>query len=180
MARLLARALRSILKGRLGFKTGLFNANAPLLSDLNLLFQIAIFIFLVVGLLVVKLRPGFMKHGVLMGIALVFNTVSIGVVMVPSFLSFRALFSMLFTRTALIVIGHTVIGGLAEILGIWLVGTWIFAHQEIKTCVKKKNTMRITILLWLVELFLGMYVYTMLYLPNIDKHPRVHWRVVTS
>jgi len=153
------------LKEGWGLKTGLFNANAPLLSDLNLLFQIAIFIFLVMGLLVVKLRRGFRKHGALMGIALIFNTISIAVVMMPSFLSFKVLFSMPFTRIALIVIGHTIIGGLAEILGIWLVGTWIFRHHEIKTCAQKRNTMRVTILLWLVELLLGIYVYTMLYLP---------------
>ncbi len=100
-----------------------------------------------------------------MGIAVVFNTISIGVVMMPSFLGFRGLFSMPFTHFALIVIGHTIIGSLAEILGIWLVGTWIFARREIKACIKKRNIMRVTIILWLVELFLGIYVYIMLYLP---------------
>ncbi len=144
---------------------GLFNTNAPLLSDLNLLFQIAIFVFLVVGFLVVKLRRGFMKHGALMGIALVLNTVSIGVVMMPSLLSFRGLFSMPFTRPAWLVIVHAITGSLVEILGVWLVGRWTVRRHEIKACAKKRNIMRATIFLWLVELFLGIYVYIMLYLP---------------
>ncbi len=100
-----------------------------------------------------------------MGIALVLNTVSIGVVMMPSLLSFRGLFSMPFTRPAWLVIVHAITGSLVEILGVWLVGTWTFRRHEIKACAKKRNIMRATILLWLVELFLGIYVYIMLYLP---------------
>ena len=100
-----------------------------------------------------------------MGIAVVFNTVSIVVVMMPSLLSFRGLFSMPFTRPALVVIVHTITGSLVEILGIRLVGTWAFRHHKIKSCAKRRNIMRATILLWLVELFLGIYVYIMLYLP---------------
>jgi hypothetical protein len=46
---------------------GIFNTNAPFLADLNLLFQIAIFIFLVGGVSTAKLGRKFAKHGVLMG-----------------------------------------------------------------------------------------------------------------
>lgn len=144
---------------------GLFNANAPLLSDLNLLFQIAIFVFLVAGLLVVKLRRSFMKHGAIMAVAVALNTVSIVLVMVPSLLSLRGLFETPLTSTALVIIAHAIIGSLTEALGIWIAGTWALHHREIKTCTKKKNIMRATVFLWLVELALGIYVYTMLYLP---------------
>jgi uncharacterized membrane protein YozB (DUF420 family) len=148
-----------------GSKTGLFNANAPLLSDLNLLFQVAIFAFLVVGLLIVKLRRGPMKHGALMGIAVALNTVSIVVVMVPSLLGFSDLSSMPLTHPALAVIAHAITGSLVEILGIWLVGTWAFHHHETRACVKRRNVMRATIFLWLIELLLGIYVYIILYMP---------------
>ena len=144
---------------------GLFNANAPLLSDLNLLFQIAIFAFLAVGLLIVKLRRGPMKHGALMGLAVAFNTISIVVVMTPSLLGFSDLSSMPFTHRALTVIAHTITGGLAEILGIWLVGTWAFNHHKTEVCAKRRNVMRATIFLWLLELLLGIYVYIILYMP---------------
>ncbi len=146
-------------------KTGLFNANAPLLSDLNLLFQIAILIFLIAGLLIVKLRRRFMKHGALMGLATALNTISIVVVMMPSLLSFRDLSSMPFTGPALVVVVHTILGSLVEILGIWLVGAWAFRRQEIKACAKRRNIMRATIFLWVLALFLGIYVYIMLYVP---------------
>jgi len=144
---------------------GVFNPNAPFSADLNLLFQIAIFIFLIGGVWIVKLRRGFAKHGVVMGLALLLNTVSIAVVMIPSSLSFRGLFSAPFTRPALAIVSHIVIGSLTEILGIWLVAIWAFRRHEIKACARRKNVMRGTILLWLAELFLGVYVYIMLYLP---------------
>lgn len=142
---------------------GLFNANAPLTSDLNLLLQIFIFILLVGGVIIAKFRRGFTRHGTVMGIAVVLNTISIVVVMIPSVLSFRGLFSAPFSDAALIVVSHAVIGTLVEILGIWLVVVWVI--NEIKACAKKKNTMRATVLLWLIELFMGIYVYIMLYLP---------------
>lgn len=100
-----------------------------------------------------------------MGIAVALNMVSMAVVMIPSLLGFRGLFLMPLTRPALVVAIHAVMGILVEILGIWLVGTWIFRHHEIKACAKKRRPMRVTVLLWLVELFLGIYVYVMLYLP---------------
>lgn len=62
----------------------LFNANAPLTADLNLLFKIAIFVFLVGGVSIAKLRCDITKHGVMMGIAVILNTVSIAFVMIPS------------------------------------------------------------------------------------------------
>jgi uncharacterized membrane protein YozB (DUF420 family) len=161
----LLRILELILKGRLGSKTGLFNANAPLLSDLNLLFQIAIFVFLVVGLLVVKLRHRFIKHSALMGVAVAFNTVSIAVVMTPSLLGFGDLASTPFTHPAWVVIIHAITGSLVEILGIWLVGTWAFNRHNTETCAKRRNIMRATIFLWLLELLLGAYVYIILYMP---------------
>ena len=144
---------------------GLFNANAPFNSDLNLLFQIAIFVFLVGGVSIAKLRRGFTRHGVVMGIAVILNTVSIAIVMIPSSLSFRGLFSAPLARPALLVVLHIIVGSLTEILGIWIVAIWAFRRHEIKACAKRKNAMRGTILLWLLELFLGAYVYAMLYLP---------------
>jgi len=144
---------------------GVFNPNASFIADLNLLFQIAIFIFLIGGVSIVKLRRGFAKHGVVMGLALLLNTISIAVVMIPSSLSFRGLFSAPFTRPTLAIVSHIVMGSLTEILGIWLVAVWAFRRHEIKACARRKNVMRGTILLWMVELFLGVYVYIMLYLP---------------
>jgi len=144
---------------------GLFNPNAPLTADLNLLFQIAIFVFLAAGVSIAKSRRRFIQHETTMAIALVLNTISIAVVMIPSLQGFRGVLSMPFTRPTFIVIVHATAGTLVEILGVWLVGTWAFQRNDIKACAKKRNIMRATIFLWLVELLLGIYVYIMLYLP---------------
>ncbi|MDH5461553.1 MAG: hypothetical protein OEZ29_03485 [Candidatus Bathyarchaeota archaeon] len=144
---------------------GLFNPNAPLTADLNLLFQIAIFIFLVVGVSIAKFRRKFIQHGTTMAIALVLNTISIAVVMIPSLQGFRGVLSMPFTRPAFIIVVHAAAGTLVELLGVWLVGTWAFQYPDIKACAKKRSIMLATIFLWLVELLLGIYVYIMLYLP---------------
>ena len=144
---------------------GLFNPNAPFTADLNLLFQIAIFIFLVAGVSVAKFRRKFIQHGTTMAIALVLNTISIAVVMIPSLQGFRGVLSMPFTRPAFIIIVHVAAGTLVEILGVWLVGTWAFQYRDIKACAKKRSIMLATIFLWLVELLLGIYVYIMLYVP---------------
>jgi uncharacterized membrane protein YozB (DUF420 family) len=144
---------------------GIFNTNAPFLADLNLLFQIAIFIFLVGGVSTAKLGRKFAKHGVLMGITIFLNTISIALVMIPSSLTLRGLMSAPFTRPALAIFTHMIVGTLAEMLGIWLVAVWAFHRHEIKSCVKRRKVMRVTILLWSVMFFLGVYVYTILYLP---------------
>jgi len=144
---------------------GLFNPNASFTADLNLLFQIAIFIFLVAGVSIAKFRRKFIQHGTTMAIALVLNTISIAVVMIPSLQGFRGLLSMPFTRPAFIIVVHAAAGVLVEIFGVWLVGTWAFQRNDIKACARKRSIMRATVFLWLVELLLGIYVYIMLYVP---------------
>ncbi|UCB60827.1 MAG: hypothetical protein JSW72_01830 [Candidatus Bathyarchaeota archaeon] len=142
---------------------GLFNANAPLASDLNLLLQVFIFILLVGGVVIAKFRRGFNRHGTVMGIAVFLNTISMAIVMIPSLLGFRGLFSAPFSDAALIVFSHSIMGTVVEILGIWLVGVWLI--NKIRACAKRKNVMRITVILWLIELLVGIYIYIMLYLP---------------
>jgi uncharacterized membrane protein YozB (DUF420 family) len=143
-------------------KMGLFNSNAPFLADLNLLLQAVIFVLLIVSL-VLKLKHNYMKHGTTMGIAVALNTVSVLVVMVPSLLSKKGIFENLSTRFALMTVSHAILGSLVEILGIFLLIAWIFNRHDMKFCFKNKRIMRAAIFFWLVELILGVYIYTMLY-----------------
>ena len=143
---------------------GLFNIDASIFADLNLIFQISILALLVAGIFLVRRKRKFKIHGSLIGIAVILNTASIVTVMLPSFLSFSGLFVDLST-SAVIVITHAVLGVLVEVLGIWLVANWIFQRANIKGCVGKKNLMRATLLLWSIVLFVGIYVYVMLYVP---------------
>jgi uncharacterized membrane protein YozB (DUF420 family) len=143
-------------------KMGLFNSNAPFLADLNLLLQVVIFVFLIVSL-VLKLKHNYVKHGTTMGIAVALNAVSVLLVMAPSLLSKKGIFENLFTRFALVTVSHAILGSLVEILGIFLLIAWIFNRYNVKFCFKNKRIMRATIFFWLVELILGVYIYTMLY-----------------
>jgi uncharacterized membrane protein YozB (DUF420 family) len=145
-------------------KMGFFNPKAPFTADINLLFQIFILILLVGGVAIARLRRKFREHGATMGIAVTLNTLSIITVMIPSLLSFRGLLSNPFSHPALVAISHVVLGILVELLGIWLVVTWAVHRRDLIACVKRKNAMSATVLLWVIELLLGIYIYVMLYL----------------
>lgn len=156
----------SVEVGEVSQVGGLFNPNATVQADVNLLFQIAIFLVLAVGLLIAKAKHGFQKHGSIMGIALGLHTISILVVMVPSMLASRGLFEDLSASLALVVLSHAILGSLVEIFGIYLVGLWAVNRTNVQACSKRKRTMQATLLLWLIELMIGIYAYVLLYAPT--------------
>lgn len=141
----------------------LLNPAAPFLSDVNLLLQIAIFIFLAVGLSS-KFMHRYLTHGTIMTIAVILNTFSIFAVMVPSFQSNPALFEGLIPRLEYVAIPHMILGSVVEALGIFLVAKWVLSIHNIQGCVRRKRIMLVTISLWLVNLLLGVYLYGILYL----------------
>ena len=143
--------------------SGFFNPNATVQADVNLVFQIVIFLVLAVGLLMAKARRSFQKHGLILGVAVGLHTVSILIVMVPSLVASRGLFADLSTNLALVMLSHAVLGSLVEILGIYLVGAWAANPKNVQACYKRKTAMRATVLLWLVELITGIYAYVLLY-----------------
>jgi len=145
---------------------GIFNPNATVQADANLVFQIVIFLFLAVGFLVAKAKRSFQKHGLIMGIAVGLHTVSILIVMVPSLAASRGLFADLYASLSLVVLSHAILGSLVEILGIYLVGAWAINRKNVKACFKRKTPMRATVFLWLLELIGGAYTYILLY-PSI-------------
>ena len=141
---------------------GIFNAGAPFLSDLNLIFQFLIAAVLVLALFAIVKRK-YVIHGVLMGCGVVLHTISIFVVMVPSFLILRHLISGLTTRLSLLIVIHATAGSIVEILGVLLVAAWVFDRDKVNNCFQRKYIMLVTITLWIVEFLLGIYLYMMLY-----------------
>jgi uncharacterized membrane protein YozB (DUF420 family) len=141
---------------------GIFNAGAPFLSDLNLIFQVVIAAFLVLALLAI-VRKKYVIHGVIIGCCVALHTISIFAIMVPSLLSLDGLISGLPTRLSLLVVTHAVLGSLVEILGVLLVVAWVFNGTRIDSCFRRKHIMEAVILLWILELALGVYVYMTLY-----------------
>jgi uncharacterized membrane protein YozB (DUF420 family) len=141
---------------------GIFNAGAPFLSDLNLLFQVAIAAFLVLASFAM-VRRKYVIHGVIMACCIVLNTISIFAIMVPSLLRLKGLISGLSTRLSLLVMTHAILGSVVEILGVLLVVAWVFNGTRIDNCFQRKYVMLATIILWILEIILGVYVYMTLY-----------------
>lgn len=141
---------------------GIFNAGAPFLSDLNLIFQVVIAAFLVLALFAIARRK-YRIHGVIMGCGIVLNTISIFLVMVPSLLRLDGLISGLSTRLSSLVVTHAVVGSVVEILGVLLVVAWVFNGTGVDSCFRRKYLMETAIILWILELVLGVYVYMTLY-----------------
>ena len=142
-------------------RLGLFNVYAPFLADLSLLFQAAVLLVLLASLRF-KFRRSYLRHGVSMGLAVVLHTVSI-VVMVRSLLASGGLFGDLLNRLALVVFSHAVLGSFVEVLGLYLLSVLAWHRGVSKACFRNKMIMRVTFVLWVVELIVGVYVYFLLY-----------------
>jgi uncharacterized membrane protein YozB (DUF420 family) len=140
----------------------IFSTSAPFLSDLNLILQIVIAAFLIVALFA-ALREKYMVHGLITGCSVTLSTISILIVMVPSLLALKGVVSGLSTSLSLIVVTHAVVGTVVEILGVLLVASWVLEKTRVDNCFRRKYIMMGTIILWLCELVLGVYVYLMLY-----------------
>jgi uncharacterized membrane protein YozB (DUF420 family) len=144
---------------------GLFNIYATFLADASLLLQVAILLILTVGW-GFKRRHNYVKHGIIMGIAVALHTISIFLVMVPSLMASKGLFADPLNRLALTILPHSVLGSIVEILGIYFLSVWASNRGVSKACFKNKMIMKATVALWVVELVLGLYIYVLLYLPS--------------
>ena len=143
---------------------GLFNPNAYFLSDVNLLLQLAILVVLILAFLF-KSKQSYLKHGATMGIAVSLHTILIFAIMVPSFASLMGSLGNLSGASALAILSHAVLGSAVEILGLYLVLAWALHRWNVKVCFGNKRFMKPTIILWLIEIALGTYVYVLLYVP---------------
>jgi uncharacterized membrane protein YozB (DUF420 family) len=132
------------------------------LADSNLLFQVAILLVLFASLWF-KFRRNYLRHGISMGLAVVLHTVSVFAVMVPSLLASRGLFSDLSNRLALGLFSHAVLGSFVEVLGLYLLSILALNRGVSKACFRNKVIMRVTFVLWVVELVVGVFVYFLLY-----------------
>jgi len=143
---------------------GLFNPNAYVLSDVNLLLQLAILVVLILAVFF-KSKQSYPRHGATMGIAVTLHTILIFSIMVPSFASLLGSFGNLLWPSAAVIVLHAGLGSLVEILGLYLVLAWALNRWNVKICFGNKRFMKPTIILWLIEIALGIYVYVLLYVP---------------
>ena len=134
-----------------------------LLSQANLVLEIIILMVLFAAF-ALKKKGKFLKHGGLMLVGVVLNLLSFVIVMGP------ALFSLgqngLFDhpgRLYFVTLVHAGLGGIALVLGVFLVASW---HLQASTqnCVRRKKIMRLTFVLWVLALILGILLYMLLYI----------------
>lgn len=136
-----------------------------LLAQVNLAFQAAVFILLVVGFLFVR-RKKIRAHAQIMLAAVVLTIVSFLGIMAPSLMSISS--SAKGTPLILAMI-HGTIGVLVLLLSLWVVGVWLmspFMVVPIKircNSAFNKRLMSTIIFLWLASLILGVVLYIALH-----------------
>ena len=134
-----------------------------LLGSLTLLLQLSVFL-LVVGGFLLKKRQMFRAHGFAMFAGLVLHLVTIGVIMVPSFVV--ALVPIIatspFRDISLFSPVHVALGGTTAALGLWIVGSWRM-RRSLQFCAPKRKWMRLTIWVWAFSLLSGFLLYLLLF-----------------
>jgi hypothetical protein len=130
-----------------------------LIATVSLVIQIAV-LTLLFGSLGLKGRKKFRQHGITMLIAVVLHTISILAVMIPSFAAIGS--ANLAATISTIASVHGITGIIAEVFGVWIVASWRL-RASLQYCAPKKNLMRLTLILWLVALFLGILLYLHFY-----------------
>lgn len=106
----------------------------------------------------------------MMLVGIVLTILSFVIVMGPAFFSFGQ--NGLFDppgRLYFVTLAHAGLGGIALVLGVFLVVSW---HLQASTqnCVKKKKIMRLTFVLWVLALILGILLYMLLYILAYALH----------
>jgi hypothetical protein len=123
---------------------------------INIIVQIVV--LLLIGLsMVFKKKRRYTWHGDAMLLALIMNGLLLIAHMGPSLIY---LFDEPFFVTIMGII-HAGIGTVAEVLGIWIAGTWAYGHSETKYCVTKKRMMCKILILWLTSFALGLVFYVL-------------------
>jgi len=130
-----------------------------LVATVSLVLQIAVLVMLF-GSLGLKGKKKFRQHGITMLLAVVLHTISILAVMIPSFGAITSGdFPVLVSAIAYV---HGITGIIAEICGVWIIATWRL-RTSLQYCAPKKKLMRLTLISWLVALFLGVLLYLRFY-----------------
>lgn len=135
-----------------------------LIAQINLALQVTIVAILITSLFI-KTRGKFLMHGLMMATGAALSVISFLLVMAPSLYSLvmgGSLFRNLPSDASFAVILHAGIGSVSEILGLWIVASWRL-KRDFQSCMRKKKAMRVTFLLWLTSLLLGIVLFMWLY-----------------
>lgn len=135
-----------------------------LIATASLVVEIVVLALVLYGYFL-KRRQNFRRHGITMTSAVVLHTITIFVIMIPSFvlaLVPEFIVPKPLELISIIALIHGITGILAISLGVWLVTSWHF-RKDLSTCFKKKLFMRVTITVWITSLVLGIFIYLFFY-----------------
>ncbi len=133
-----------------------------LMAQANLLIQSVLLLLIVLGIVLARKR-NFNWHGNTMLIAVLINGLMLVSHMGPALVRIVEEGTSKLNAVALLGMTHGVVGAVAEFLGIWLVGMWVYVGTETKYCMMKKKRMWKIVILWVISLGLG-YVYYVLHI----------------
>jgi uncharacterized membrane protein YozB (DUF420 family) len=129
-----------------------------LLSDVSLILQLLVLAFLVSGVALKRLGR-LRQHALVMFGAVVLHLSTVLVVMVPSFGSYLFSGTVDFADVYVpVTLVHVLAGGLAVLLGLWLVGSWGF-RVDLQKCFGRRKFMIIALGLWLFAVVVGIVLF---------------------
>ncbi len=131
-------------------------------ATLSLVLQLVVLALIIIAY-ELRRRFKFRLHGFCMFFAFAIHLAVIGAIMIPSYV--EALIPITLSKPqseiSLLSLAHVPVGTAAIVLAAWIMATWRFRGQT-EYCRSKKPTMRVTFVLWLIALGIGVVFYFVL------------------
>ena len=133
-----------------------------LMAQANLLLQTITLLLIILGV-ILAWKKRFNWHGNTMLVAVLIDGLMLVSHMGPAIVRVVEEGASKLDVVTLLGITHGVVGAVAEFLGVWLVGMWVYIGTETRYCMLRKKWMWKIVVLWVVSLGLG-YVYYVLHI----------------
>ncbi len=127
------------------------------LSDIDIVIQMTLLLMLVYGYYSYTIRHNFKHHGIILTAATFVNLIAIILLMLPH-LNFILSRNVDVDLDFLIIVAHSVIGGIAAVLSAYIVARWFVHGRDSKAC-RGRMLMNATFFSWLVSLLMGFGLY---------------------
>ena len=133
-------------------------------ADLNLLVQVTMALALTLGMFLARQKRYF-AHGCVQSTVVILNLIPIAMIMLPSFRQQVApqIPAGLSDKYYSIALAHTVVGSIAEVLGLYVILTGMKLLPESIRFRNYKVWMRSTLVIWWAAVALGVSTYAMWY-----------------
>lgn len=129
----------------------------PFSSSFNMVLQLIILAFLLLGYLEARIEKNFLKHGYYLTSAIVVNSLSFLLIMGPSLIEYR-IWNQPLNVLNVIVVLHATVGLVVIVQGIWIFWGWRL-QTNVKGCIYKRKQMKTTLYLWILTFVTGAIIY---------------------